>query len=157
MNTTGIDPKTIEFRNNILGRLPKLKNTGECACPPTREFWDYYKNHKQEFYDACFRVFRTANGEWRIKALDLVDRNLVNQQKLDAMKAKHQLVCPDCRESAGICRSAMKDGRMMYQGYCPVCNEVLTTALPHALVSWYVEGGLIIVDRNELGEKSDAN
>lgn len=148
---------TIEFRNKIMSRLPDLKITGECAVPQTQQFWDYYKAHKQHFYDACLLVFRTALGEWRIKALDLVDRESVNQQKLNDMKAKHTLECPDCSVSVGICSSLMKDGRIMYQGYCPVCHNILTKALPHALVADYENRGLRIMEKDNILDSSQTS
>ena len=142
--------KSMAFRNKILSRLPDLKNTGECACPQTQRFWDFYKSHKQDFYYACLLVFSTACGEWRIKALDFVDRDVEKQERLDQMKAKHNFVCSDCREKAGICKSRMKDNRIMYQSYCPSCLKILSTALPHRVVQHSVDGGLRIFEKEDL-------
>lgn len=144
-----ITPENVEFRNKIMARLPELKWDGVSRVPQTRKFWDYYKLHKHKFLKACLYVCK-KDDVWVIIAGDLVDRESERAAKLEEMKAKHLNDCSSCFESLEICVSLMKNGVEQFLGYCPVCFDIRTGALPHLLVEYLKRSGAIVIDRENV-------
>ena len=141
-----ISQQVVEFRNKIMARLPELKWNGISRVPQTQRFWDFYKINKQKFTDACLYVCK-KDDVWVIIAGDLVDRESERAAKLEEMKAKHLNDCPSCFESLEICVSLMKNGVEQFKGYCPICFDIRTGALPHLLVEYLKRSGAIVIDR----------
>ena len=124
------------FRDKILSRLPELATQAECPVP-NRRFWDFYREQKSLFHDACLGVRKGEDGVWRIVAYPFEYPEVRRERQIKEMLSRHPLYCCDCGEPlAMIERSIMRDGREQFRYWCSVCRYRKGGALPHDLVDF---------------------
>ena len=124
------------FRDKIFSRLPELKTRAKCSVPNQR-FWDFYREQKARFHEACLGVRKGPTGDWRIVAYPFEYPEVRRERQIKEMLSRHPVKCGECGESLAIIeRSIMRDGRKQFRYWCSVCQSRKGGALPHALVDF---------------------
>ena len=133
------------FREMIFKRLPELVSQGKCSVPNQR-FWNFYREKKELFFDACIGVRKIDSG-WRIIAYEFVDRHAAEEREIQEMFSRHNSKCHKCGEACLIQRLMMCNGHLCYRFFCESCWDWRSSHLPHKLVDYLSERGTAILDR----------
>lgn len=134
-----------QFRQRIFERLPVLADEGKCGIP-NRRFWEFYREKKKEFFEACIGVQKKDDG-WIIVAYDFVDHEAAAARELQNMLARHSSACSKCNAPCVIEKKLMRNGYPCYRYFCESCWKGDGGLLPHTLVYYlHTHQGVEILD-----------